>query len=874
MRRLLSFLFVLALAGVVALKTAEWTAENWWMASLGFGGAQNLYWKWRLGAFVPVFAVWWVFMGGNARLAWHNARWRDVSLPLLGPRALVGRGLMSSEESVRLDSLARRGATGGVLLGALLCGVAAANHFDMWVLALHPPTFEGDASAAFLVGVWPALLWTWSALGVLWLFTLGLVAAIAAFEGVLDFDTRGLRVGDATARHMAALGALLLLWIGGRCALALPGWTVNYGWSPEGVNGVYERAFTNPARAALALAGLGVALWFARSAPKHPLRALVVAGVYAFCALFVPLIAPSFGRAVRSDSSLDATLRAEQTRHIEATRRAWGLDRVAQRALNVETADFLPATLPSPDDHLIPSVPTTVAWPSEGLRRALAEADTGGGLGRTPGDVFFVRQGKALRAQIIEAKAATNGVQAPLLLECDPARAGVVTATRRELDAVVLQSPFAPENALPAPSPQAGESLGGEVATPPVAARVRLLETDDGHGVTRANALEGAALALHFGDSSLLGAGPPLTWHLDPLERVATLAPFVWWAGARPHPVLMSDGGAGAPKHLFWLVEGCFVARSLPASAMLPLGDEWSGINYARQGVLGVCDAGSGETRFYLFDPTEPLARAWNALLPGFFRPASELLPALRAGTRLSPALLSAQTTVWARYHRAPRGEKEALLWSQRKDEWRALPGDTSGRATALQPTLLENAGRTELAQIAAFAPTISTLPADQNDAPPNATPLTAILSARDEGAALWADGGHPALTQWRPKDKLALPLGDDAAPMPVSPLGTLIFEKRALALALDGDENCVGLSVSRGTAQSQKVKGGAQWTLTRSLASTKAQLPPATATAAQSDARMASIRALWKAWQAARAAGRWARVEELERQLNSALAP
>ena len=162
----------------------------------------------------------------------------------------------------------------------------------------------------------------------------------------------------------------------------------------------------------------------------------------------------------------------------------------------------------------------------------------------------------------------------------------------------------------------------------------------------------------------------------------------------------------------------------------------------------------------------------------------------------------------------------------------------------------------------------MGTLTADKGDT----TPLVAILGARDEGEAIWRLKGHAQFAQWRAKGPLALPFGNDASPAPATPFAPPTFDKRALSLSLDRERNCVGLSVSHAVAQTQKVAGGEQWTLSRALASTKAGLAPAAAPPARPDARLASARALWKAWRTARAGGRWARVEELERELNRAL--
>jgi len=293
MRRLFSLAFWLLMLGIGALKVAEWTTENWWMNALGFGGQARLYWTWRLTAFLPAFGLWALVMGLNARLAWHNAHWRDVSLPLLGPRNNQGRGVMSPEDRAKLDALARKSARVFVGLSALLCGVAAANHFDLWVLALSGATWgakeaSGGQDIGFFVWQLPALLWVWNALGSLFGFTLLLVASIAAFEGVLDFDTHGLRVGDATAGHLAFLGALLLGWIGARCGLAMLSAPINFGWSPGGVFGFYDQTFTQPARLLFLVSALPAALWFARAAPRRFGRALGAATLWSLAALVWP----------------------------------------------------------------------------------------------------------------------------------------------------------------------------------------------------------------------------------------------------------------------------------------------------------------------------------------------------------------------------------------------------------------------------------------------------------------------------------------------------------------------------------------------------------------------------------------------------------
>lgn len=870
MRRLFSVALV-ALALVVGiLKIAEWTCENWWMNSLGYGATQEQFWTWRLEAFVPAFLVWWLVMHTNARLAWHNARWRDVALPLLGPRALAGRNAVSLEDRVRLDTLAHRSEQAFVFLSALLCGVAAANHFDLWVLALNPPDFgklaPPNADATLLVGVWPAMVWAWDAFGVLLLLNFGLVVSIAAFEGVLDFDTHGMRVGDATARHFAFCGALLLVWIGVRCGLSLLGWQINFGWFPNGVSGFYESTFTNPTRLFFLVSSLPLSLWFSHAIIRRTTPALVVASLWSASAIFLPLIAPSFGRAVwSSSSSLDATLRDEQTHHIQTSRRAWGLNGVELHDLKVASSDFLDTS----ESSTRSTAPGAALWPQEALHSALNQNDT---ADRHASELFFARQGDELTAQIIESEPKDTKLSSALALETDPSRAGKVSARRRNFQAITLQSPFFSEsNSNFAPSPNSPPSE----TPPPSVAHAREVQEGD-LGVSRSNFLTRLALALRLSDRFLLDANTPVTWHLDPRERVQTLAPFVNWTDAQPHPVwLEGSDDKESSRTLFWLVEGCFTSSSFPGAAMLPSGGDWSGLNYARQTVLGVCNATTGDTQFYLFDPTEPFSKSWNALLPGFFRPVEELPATLRAGTRLSVPLLRAQSFLWTRYHPLHDKLNETLDWAERKDEWRVLSLDSSASDDINDPVILKRNGRSQLALLTAFASYESTLLSTK--ATGDTTPLHSLLAASDEGEDIWKNAGRPLFTQWLANETISLPLSAQTArDLLNSPYRSDSFVKLAILPSLDRRGDCVGLLIAQGEAQlEQEKKRTAQWTLRARIASTATRfsiVPSPTTTRSNND--LERVRALWNSWKSARLSGRWAKVEELEQELNRILAP
>jgi len=873
MRRLFSLAFWLLMIGIGALKIAEWTTENWWMDALGFGSQARLYWTWRVAAFVPAFGLWALIMGLNARLAWHNAHWRDVSLPLLGPRNHPGRSVVSPEDRAGLDRLARKSARVFVGLSALLCGVAAANHFDLWVLALSGATWgtkeaSGGQDIGFFVWVLPAFLWAWNALGSLFLFTLLLVASIAAFEGVLDFDARGLHVGDATAGHLAFLGALLIGWIGARCGLAMLSAPINFGWFPNGVFGFYDQTFTQPARFLFLVSALPAAIWFARAAPRRFGHALGAATIWSLAALSIPMLASSFGRAVwRGSPSLDATLRAQLQSHIETTRRAWDLDKVQERALNVKTSDFL---ADAPDTKTRTNALPVVAWPHEALRRALDFDNTDNN--RISGDVFISRENGQLTARVVEVNPSVGSATSALALSANPSGSGTLSTTRETFAAVVLAPP-----GISRETGAFGPSVLPPTMSDGVANSVRVREVQADSAVQRENAWQGLALATRFGDRSLLTAGAPITWHLDPVERLEAVAPMVYWEEARPHPVLMSVAGDNQ-KHLFWETEGCFVSRNFPGAAMSQEPNSWSGITYARQSVLGVCDASTGETTLYAFDSNEPFTRVWASLLPGFFHPVKELPDVLRAQTRLSRPLNSAQCEIWTRYHTSGSSSNEALDWAKRSDEWRVLTPDLRDPERPDDTVLLGPPAHPALRSLCAFAPLSGTLASvvtnsAQSGATSEATPLIAMLGTSDEGDELWQAHGHAPRTSWRTSPPLSLPSSESGTDT-FSPITPDVWRKTALWPDLDANGNVVGLSLLNATATPQKNSSNSPvWTLTTVLSST---LPTRTekTPAASGDSNLPRLRALWRSWKEARATGRWSRVESLEAEINRILSP
>ena len=142
---------------------------------------------------------------------------------------------------------------------------------------------------------------------------------------------------------------------------------------------------------------------------------------------------------------------------------------------------------------------------------------------------------------------------------------------------------------------------------------------------------------------ALLGRLPPsarLAWHLDPRERLGTLAPHIQWSNPTAHII---DGD------LAWLADGYVTSNSFPIVDRAPWGErEVSSVDAA---LLGVVKAGRGETRIYRRPSAGPLGKAWQDITGEMARPWTELDPAILAQLTYPETSFHVQARVLERPH-------------------------------------------------------------------------------------------------------------------------------------------------------------------------------------------------------------------------------
>jgi len=201
-------------------------------------------------------------------------------------------------------------------------------------------------------------------------------------------------------------------------------------------------------------------------------------------------------------------------------------------------------------------------------------------------------------------------------------------------------------------------------------------------GVPLGGPLRRAALAARFGDvnlliSSNLTPGSRVVFYRDIRDRVEKAAPFLQWDG---DPYVAVVGG-----RVVFIRDGYTTTDAYPYAERIQMevaarrdapGDRGvhGRASYIRNSVKAVVDAYDGTVTLYAFDETDPLLRAWRRAFPGVFGARSAIPPDLEAHLRYPEDLFSIQADRYASYHIGAAND-----FYSKQDFW-ALPEDRSGQ--------------------------------------------------------------------------------------------------------------------------------------------------------------------------------------------------
>jgi len=136
-------------------------------------------------------------------------------------------------------------------------------------------------------------------------------------------------------------------------------------------------------------------------------------------------------------------------------------------------------------------------------------------------------------------------------------------------------------------------------------------------------------------------------------QRARTALPFLIF-DADPYMVIDADG------RLRWILDGYTATTRYPYAEPLQ-----NGVNYMRNSVKVVIDAYDGTVTAYLADPTDPLVRTFAKIFAGIFQPLDSMPADLRAHLRYPEDLFHVQSELYGAYHMA-----EPDIFYHREDQW------------------------------------------------------------------------------------------------------------------------------------------------------------------------------------------------------------
>ncbi len=191
------------------------------------------------------------------------------------------------------------------------------------------------------------------------------------------------------------------------------------------------------------------------------------------------------------------------------------------------------------------------------------------------------------------------------------------------------------------------------------------------------------AAAVREGDwnillTSVLTDQSRMLIHRNVRERLNTLADFIEW-DTDPYLVITESG------RLTWIVDGYTTSNEHPYARHVAR-EEFGSINYMRNAVKATVDAYDGSMKLYIFDNEDPIIRAWQAIFPGLFQPASAMPADLRAHVRYPETLFRIQAEIYRTFHMRDPEQfyNNEDLWDVAKNVY-----GQGGKAEAVTPTFI-----------------------------------------------------------------------------------------------------------------------------------------------------------------------------------------
>src|SRR5213592_1885906 len=654
--------FISPLVGLLA----EWP----WFSALGYQRvfATRLVASFTLGVLAGGVAF--AFLYANLRFAQRGI----VPNPVVMPGS-------AQTPAVDVTRLVRRLALPSALAFALFLALAVSTGWMPVLQFLHQtpfgvtdPVFGRDL--AYYVFTLPIVTGVLEILTVLVTLSLLACGALYALRGDVVFYRRTVTIEPSARLHLALLIAAMFVLTALRIFFVrLPGTLYSTTGPLFGASFADLHGRLIGLRIAGVAAILGTVLVLAGLRSKRPGRTALLAvasyfGVSLLGVVVYPAIVQKFVVAPNELSKETPQLR----RHIDATRRAWGLDSVLVRDLSGEarlTERDIQANRPTIDNVRL--------WDRDPLLQTfgqLQEIRTYYDFVSVDDDRYVVdgryRQvmlsprelnsaSLPTRTFINERLTFTHGMGLTL---------GPVNEVTEEGLPVLFIKDLPPASAVSL-AVKRPEIYFGELTDNWVFANTGQQEFDypsgdenifgtykgDG-GVVVGGLLRRLVFAAYFRSlkvllSSDITSASRAMYIRNIRQRAHTALPFLIWDA---DPYMVIDGGG----RLRWILDAYTATTRYPYAQPLS-----NGINYMRNSVKVVIDAYDGSVTAYQADSADPLVRTFAKIFPGIFHPLDSMPADLRAHLRYPEDLFHLQTELYGTYHMA-----EPDIFYHREDQW------------------------------------------------------------------------------------------------------------------------------------------------------------------------------------------------------------
>jgi uncharacterized membrane protein (UPF0182 family) len=658
----------------VAMIVVPWLASfftDWlWFGEIGFQKVFATSLIWRILLFFIGGAFAFAYFYGNVRVA----RGAGTGFPVL----YVNRG-----DGVSVDI--SRTFTRLFFPAALLLSFLTAISLSSWWLTLlkgmngvalgsRDPLFDRDIS--FYLFRLPLIS---GVLGTLITLTFLSLVATTAMYWLRNDITLPPRRASAKPRAARHLGGLLALWL---VLLALRHWIVGTAGLLYSTTGPLTGASYTDVHVALpglyitAIAAVLAAAWIVFGVVREKLvwSAVWAIAFYVVVSVLARGVAPVvFQKLIVSPNEL-----ARETPylrdHIDATRRAWGLDKVVARDLSGEVQ------LSNADIRANgPTVDNVRLWERELLMQTLKQLQEI----RTYYDFVSVDDDRytieGRYRQVHVAARELNSASLPTRTFINErltfthgmgvTMAPVNQVTSEGLPVLFIKDlPPASTVSIKLTRPQI---YYGELTSDYVFVGTRQQEFDypagdqniytnykGRGGVPIGSFLRRVLYAFQFGSLKILlsddiKGNARVLYRRNIVERATTAMPFLDF-DADPY-LIITDAG-----QLKWILDAYTSSDGYPYAARTS-----DGTNYMRNSVKVVIDAYDGTVDAYIADPSDPVVQTYAGIFGGIFKPITAMPADIRRHVRYPGDLFGIQTSLYATYHMT---QPDAFY--HREDQW------------------------------------------------------------------------------------------------------------------------------------------------------------------------------------------------------------